>query len=252
MKYLDTFNLSGKVAFITGGSRGLGLEIAEALHEAGAKVALMARREQYFAEALQSIPDALCILGDVSSEDDVKRAVAECEAKLGSVDILVNSAGISWGAPAIDMPAEKFRQVMQVNVDGSFYACKAVAPGMIKKGYGKIINIASVAGIKGEPGDVLDAVGYSSSKAAVIGMTRDLANKWGQHGIRVNAIAPGFFPTKMTEKVIPRITERLQQHNPLKRAGKPGELGGVGLFLASAASDYVNGHTLVVDGGGVA
>jgi NAD(P)-dependent dehydrogenase (short-subunit alcohol dehydrogenase family) len=252
MKYLDAYKLSGKVAFITGGSRGLGLEIAEALHEAGAKVALMARREAYFAEALVSIPDALCIIGDVSSEDDVKRAVAECEAKLGGVDILVNSAGISWGAPAVDMPAEKFRQVMQVNVDGSFYACKAVAPGMIKKGYGKIINIASVAGIKGEPADVLDAVGYSSSKAAVIGMTRDLANKWGKHGIRVNAIAPGFFPTKMTEKVIPRITERLQEHNPLQRAGKPGELGGVGLFLSCAASDYVNGHTLVVDGGGVA
>ncbi len=252
MKYLDAFKLDNKVAFITGGSRGLGLEIAEALHEAGAKVALMARREAYFAEARVSIPDALCIIGDVSSEDDVKRAVAECEAKLGGVDILVNAAGISWGAPAVDMPAEKFRQVMQVNVDGSFYAAKVVAPGMIKKGYGKIINIASVAGIKGEPADVLDAVGYSSSKAAVIGMTRDLANKWGQHGIRVNAIAPGFFPTKMTEKVIPRITERLQQHNPLKRAGKPGEIGGVGLFLACAASDYVNGHTLVVDGGGVA
>jgi NAD(P)-dependent dehydrogenase (short-subunit alcohol dehydrogenase family) len=242
MKYLDTFKLDGKVAFITGGSRGLGLEISEALHEAGAKVALMARREAYFAEALQSIPDALCIIGDVSSEDDVKRAVAECEAKLGVVDILVNAAGISWGAPAIDMPAEKFRQVMQVNVDGSFYAAKAVAPGMIKKGYGKIINIASIAGIKG----------YSSSKAAVIGMTRDLANKWGPLGIRVNAIAPGFFPTKMTEKVIPRITERLQEHNPLRRAGKPGEMGGAGLFLASAASDYVNGHTLVVDGGSVA
>jgi NAD(P)-dependent dehydrogenase (short-subunit alcohol dehydrogenase family) len=252
MKYLDTFKLAGKVAFITGGSRGLGLEIAEALREAGAKVALMARREAYFAEALVSIPDALCIIGDVSSEDDVKRAVAECEAKLGVVDILVNAAGISWGAPAVDMPAEKFRQVMQVNVDGSFYAAKAVAPGMIRKGYGKIINIASIAGIKGEPSDVLDAVGYSSSKAAVIGMTRDLANKWGPLGIRVNAIAPGFFPTKMTEKVIPKITERLQLHNPLRRAGKPGEIGGAGLFLASAASDYVNGHTLVVDGGSVA
>lgn len=251
-KHLDRFRLDGKVAFITGGSRGLGLEIAEALVEAGARVALMARRPQYFDEALKSLPNALCIVGDVSIETDVIKAVQETENKLGTVDILVNGAGVSWAAPAVDMPAEKLQQVTAVNFYGTFYACKACAPGMIEKGYGKMINIASVAGLKGEAPDILDAVGYTGSKAAVLGLTRDLAVKWGPHGIRVNALAPGFFPTKLTEKVIPRVTHALQTHNPLRRAGIPGELAGAGLFLASPSSDYVNGHTLVVDGGGVA
>lgn len=251
-RYLDMFRLDGKVALVTGGSRGLGLEIAEALAEAGAKVSLVARRPQYFEEALKSLPDALCLVGDVSQEADVVKAVLETQAKLGTVDILVNGAGISWAAPAVDMPAEKFHHVTAVNLYGTFYACKACAPGMIAKGYGKIVNIASVAGLKGEPAEILDAVGYTASKAGVLGLTRDLAVKWGPHGVRVNALAPGFFPTKLTEKVIPRVTHALQTHNPLRRAGKPGELGGAGLFLASPASDYVNGHTLVVDGGGVA
>lgn len=251
-RYFDMFRLDGKVALITGGSRGLGLEIAQALVEAGARVALMARRAQYFEEALQSIPQALCVTGDVSDESNVIAAVRETETKLGAIDILVNGAGISWAAPATEMPAEKFHHVNAVNYYGTFYAAKACAPAMIKKGYGKIINIASVAGLQGEAPEILDAVGYSASKAAVIGLTRDLAVKWGPHGIRVNALAPGFFPTKLTEKVMPRIAAALETHNPLRRAGKPGELAGAGLFLASPASDYVNGHTLVVDGGGVA
>ena len=250
-KYFDTFRVDGKIAFVTGGSRGLGLEIAEALVEAGARVALMARRPQYFEQALKSLPDALCLVGDVSIEADVIAAVRETEAKLGTIDILVNAAGISWAAPAVDMPAEKLQHVTAVNFYGSFYAAKACAPGMIAKGYGKIINVASVAGLKGESAEILDAVGYSGSKAAVLGMTRDLAVKWGPHGVRVNALAPGFFPTKLTEKVIPRVTATLETHNPLRRAGKPGELGGAALLLASPAGDYINGHTLVVEGGSV-
>lgn len=252
VKVFDQFRLDGKVALVTGGSRGLGLEIAEALAEAGARVALLARRPQYFEAALKALPDALCLVGDVSSEADVVTAVRETEAKLGVIDVLVNGAGISWAAPAVDMPAEKLQHVMAVNFYGTFYACKACAPGMMGKGYGKIVNVSSVAGLKGEAPEILDAVGYTGSKAAVLGLTRDLAVKWGPHGIRVNALAPGFFPTKLTEKVIPRVTDALQTHNPLRRAGRPGELGGAGLFLACPASDYVNGHTLVVDGGGVA
>ncbi|MGH8752046.1 MAG: SDR family oxidoreductase, partial [Burkholderiales bacterium] len=187
----------------------------------------------------------------VSQEDEVQKAVAETQARLGAVDILLNAAGISWAAPALEHPAEKLQQVMAVNFNGTFYACKAVAPGMMKKGYGKIINISSVAGLVGEFPEQLDAVGYSASKGAVIALTRDLAVKWGRHGIRVNALAPGYFPTKMTEKVIPRIVAALKERNPLGRAGKPGELGCAALFLASRASDYVNGHVLVVDGGQV-
>ncbi len=251
MNFLDQFNLNGSVALITGGSRGLGLEMATALSQAGAKVALMARREKYFDEARVELPGAHCVLGDVSSEADVQRAVAETKQKLGEISILINAAGTSWGAPAIEMSAEKFREVMQVNVDGTFYACKACAPDMIKAGYGKIINIASIAGIIAEPPEILDAVGYSASKAAVIMLTKDLAAKWGRHGLRVNAIAPGFFPTKMTEKNLPKIEQLINARTPLGRAGKAGEIGAAALFLASAASNYVTGHILAVDGGTV-
>jgi NAD(P)-dependent dehydrogenase (short-subunit alcohol dehydrogenase family) len=250
MSIFQKFHLDDEIALITGGSRGLGLEIASALHEAGAKIALLARREKFFEEARAALPGALCVLGDVSREEDVTRAVAQVERELGKISILVNAAGISWAAPVLEMPTAKLREVMQVNFDGSFHACKACAPNMIEAGYGKIINIASIAGIRGEPPEILDAVGYSASKAAVIMLTKDLAAKWGRHGVRVNAIAPGFFPTRMTEKNLPLIEKRLSERTPLARAGRPGELAGAALYLASAASDYVTGHVLVVDGGG--
>ena len=249
MNVLDQFKLDDKVALITGGSRGLGLEMAIALSQAGAKVALMARREKYFAEARAELPHAHCVLGDVSNEADVQRAVAETRQKLGEISILINAAGIAWAAPALEMPAEKFREVVQVNLDGTFYACKACAPDMIKAGYGKIINIASIAGLLGEPPEILDAIGYSASKAGVIMLTKDLAAKWGRYGIRVNAIAPGFFPTKMTEKNLPKIEQLINARTPLGRAGRNGELAGAALYLASPASDYVTGQTLAVDGG---
>lgn len=249
MNVLDQFKLNGKVALVTGGSRGLGLEMAVALSQAGAKVALMARREKYFDEARAELPDAHCVLGDVSNEADVQRAVAETKQKLGEISILVNAAGIAWAAPALEMPAEKFREVVQVNLDGTFYACKACAPDMINAGYGKIINIASIAGLLGEPAEILDAVGYSASKAGVIMLTKDLAVKWGRYGIRINAIAPGFFPTKMTEKNLPKIEQLIVARTPLGRVGRHGELAGAALYFASPASDYVTGQTLAVDGG---
>ncbi|MCU0869236.1 MAG: SDR family oxidoreductase [Burkholderiales bacterium] len=246
----DRFRLDGRRALVTGGSRGLGLEIAQALHDAGARVALLARRTAWFDEARVAIPDAVCVQGDVAVQADVQRAVAETVMLLGGpVDILVNGAGISWAAPAEAMPADKFVHVTAVNYFGAFWASQAVAPGMMAQRWGKIVNVASVAGLKGERPETLDAVGYSGSKAALIGLTRDLAVKWGPHGIRVNAIAPGFFPTRLTEQVIPRVTAALETHHPLRRAGRPGELGGAALLLASPAGDYINGHTLVVDGG---
>jgi gluconate 5-dehydrogenase len=251
MSYFDKFRLDGKVALVTGGSRGLGLEIAEALAEAGAKVSLVARREEYFVDARVRIPNALTLLADVSDESHVRQAVADTQSQLGQVDILVNAAGISWGADAMEMPAERIRQVMAINLDGTFFACKAVALGMKERGYGKIVNISSTAGLKGEPPEVLEATGYAASKGAVNALTRDLAVKWGRFGIRVNALAPGFFPTRMTEKVLPRVSDMLK-HLPLGRAGIPGELGGAALFLASAASDYVTGQIIAVDGGATA
>lgn len=249
MAILDQFNLSGKTALVTGGSRGLGLEIAVALAEAGAKVALMARRAQYFEEATAALPGAPQFLGSVASKDDVARVVRDTTEKLGSPTILVNAAGISWGAPALDMPVEKMQEVLMVNVVGAFLCAQATAPAMRAAGWGKIVNVASIAGLVGTPPGVLDAVGYSASKGGLIAMTRDLAAKWGPWGIRVNALAPGFFPTRMTERVIPRVQEFVKAWTPLGRVGEMGELAGAALFLASPASDYITGITLPVDGG---
>lgn len=249
MSILDRFGLDGRVALVTGGSRGLGLEIAVALAEAGARVALTARRAELFAEATAALPDALQILGNVAVEADVHRVAGEVATRLGPPSILVNAAGISWGAPAMEMPVEKVQEVLAVNLVGAFLFSRAVAPAMRQAGYGKIVNVASIAGLKGTSADLVDAVGYSASKGGLIAMTRDLAAKWGGYGIRVNALAPGFFRTRMTERLLPRIERFVEQGTPLGRIGAPGEVAGAALFLASPASDYVTGVTLPVDGG---
>ncbi|RTH08104.1 gluconate 5-dehydrogenase [Thermus scotoductus] len=250
--FLEQFRLNGKVALVTGGSRGLGLEAALALKEAGAKVAVLARRASFLEEAKKHLGEALYLEGDVRDEGRLLAAVNQVERELGPLTILVNAAGISWGAPSLEMPAEKVREVLEVNVLGAFLASRVAAKRMKERGYGKILHIASVAGLKGEYPEVLDAVGYSASKGGVIALTRDLAVKWGRWGIRVNALAPGFFPTRMTEKVLPKAEPFLKATLPLGRPGKPGELGGAVLFLASPASDYITGAILPVDGGATA
>lgn len=237
---------------MTGGSRGLGLEAALALKEAGAKVAVLARRASFFEEAKKHLGEALYLEGDVRDEGRLLGVVDQVERELGPLTILVNAAGISWGTPSWEMPVEKVREVLEVNLVGAFLASRAAAQRMRERGYGKIIHIASVAGLKGEYPEVLDAVGYSASKGGLIALTRDLAVKWGRFGIRVNALAPGFFPTRMTEKVLPKAEAFLKATLPLGRPGKPGELGGAVLFLASPASDYITGAILPVDGGATA
>lgn len=250
--FLEQFHLYGKVALVTGGSRGLGLEAALALKEAGARVAVLARRASFFEEAKKHLGEALYLEGDVRDEGRLLAVVDQVERELGPLTILVNAAGISWGAPSWEMPVEKVREVLEVNLVGAFLASRAAAQRMRERGYGKIIHIASVAGLKGEHPEVLDAVGYSASKGGLIALTRDLAVKWGRFGIRVNALAPGFFPTRMTEKVLPKAEAFLKATLPLGRPGKPGELGGGVLFLASPASDYITGAILPVDGGATA
>lgn len=245
MKVLEQFNLNGKTAFVTGGSRGLGLEIACGLREAGARVALLARRESFFAEALKLIPDAIPIVGNVQDEASLEAAFA----RVGPVDILVNAAGVTWGQDALEVPVEKIREVLDINVTGAFLASRIAARGMKARGYGKILNIASVAGLAGSPSEVMDAAAYSASKGALIALTRDLAVKWGPFGIRVNALAPGFFPTRMTEKLLARTEQLVRERTPLGRIGKTGELAAAALYLCSPASDYVTGQVLAVDGG---
>uniref|UniRef100_A0A7C5VGU2 SDR family oxidoreductase n=1 Tax=Thermus caliditerrae TaxID=1330700 RepID=A0A7C5VGU2_9DEIN len=251
--FLEKFRLDGKAALVTGGSRGLGLEAALALKEAGAKVAVVARRASFFEEARKALgEDALYLEGDVRDEARLEAIAEEVEEKLGPLTVLVNAAGVSWGAPSLEMPVEKVREVLEVNLVGAFLASRVAARRMKERGYGKIIHIASVAGLKGEYPEVLDAVGYSASKGGLIALTRDLAVKWGRWGIRVNALAPGFFPTRMTEKVLPRAEAHLKATLPLGRPGQPGELGGAVLFLCSPASDYITGVVLPVDGGATA
>lgn len=249
MPTLDQFRLDGRAALVTGGSRGLGLEIAVALADAGARVALLARREAFFEQARAVLPGALCLAGDVTRSGDLRRAVAETAAAFGPPAILVNAAGISWGAPAMEMPEAKMHEVLTVNVTGSFLAAQAVAPAMQAAGYGKILNVASIVGLKGVAPEILDATAYSASKGGLIALTRDLAAKWGRFGIRVNALAPGFFPTRMTEKIVDRIAPLVAAQAPLGRLGRPGELAGGALYLCSPASDYVTGQVLGIDGG---
>ena len=250
------FDLNGQTALITGGSRGLGEEIAEGLAEAGCSIMLVARREEWLKPAVQAMKrkgyfceGALC---DVTDEAQVKRAVEETIGYCGRIDILVNNAGTSWAAPAEDMPLDKWRLVMETNLTGAFLFSQAVAAHMIPARYGRIINMASIAGMRGSLPSGLHHASYVASKGGLIALTKELAAKWAQHNIRVNAIAPGFFPTRLTERVIPKMLPEIQSHVPMGRPGKPGEIKGVAVFLASKASDYITGQTIVVDGGGTA
>jgi NAD(P)-dependent dehydrogenase (short-subunit alcohol dehydrogenase family) len=248
------FDLSGNVAIVTGGSRGLGKEMADGLGEAGATVVITARRRCWLDPALEDLRsrgvEAMAIEGDTANEDDVQRIVAETVATYGQLDIVVNNAGITWGAPAEDYPLEKWRQVIDVNLTGVWLMAKYAARQMIAAGRGgRIINNASIMGLIGADPIQHDTVSYNASKAGVIGLTRDLAVKWARHNILVNAIAPGYFPTRMTDLLPDAAEEMIIRDAPLGRFGRYGELKGACVFLASAAASYITGQTIVVDGG---
>jgi len=253
MDVRQLFDLTGKVAVVTGGSRGLGLEIAHGLGEAGARVVITARREQWLGPAADELAtanvEALSLVCDVADQDQVASLADQVAAHFGAPDILVNAAGISWGAPAVDMPLERWRSVMDVNTTGTFLCCQAFGRAMIERGSGRIVNVASVAGLVGQSPGVLDAVAYSASKGAVISLTRDLAVKWAPRGVGVNAIAPGFFPTRMTQALIDRAEPVLAAANPMGRLGQPDEVKGAVVFLASSAASYITGQVIAVDGG---
>ena len=246
------FDLSGRVALVTGGSRGLGLEMAEGLAEAGASLVLCARREEWLTRAVNelrgrgfTVEGALC---DVSKAEQVQRVVDQAMAAFGKIDILVNNAGVSWGARPEEMPLDQWQKVIDVNLTGAFLCSQAVGREMLKREYGRIINVSSVSGIQASVNGPHYA-GYAASKAGLMGLTRELAASWGRQGIRVNAIAPGFFHSRLADPALPLAEPRIKASNPIPRVGAAGELKGVAVFLAADASNYITGQVIVVDGG---
>lgn len=257
MDTLDLFRLDGKTAIVTGGGRGLGRYMAEALSDAGANVVLCSRKIEPLEEVREEIEagggKALAVECDVTDSDDVEKVIRETEEVFGVADVLVNNSGATWGAPAAEMPLEKFDQVVRVNVRGTFLMSQAVGKRMIERGSGgTIINISSIAGLLGGDPDYMQTVGYNTSKGAIISMTRDLATSWAPHDITVNAIAPGWFPTRMSGGLIENFEEKMLSGIPLHRFGNPEDLKGVVVFLASSAAAYMTGQTISVDGGATA
>jgi gluconate 5-dehydrogenase len=254
MRVQELFDLSGKVAIVTGGATGLGRQIADALAECGADVVVCARNEErcrHAAGELEALGVRSLGLGcDVRDQASIETVVSTTTEQLGRVDILVNNSGTSWGASPEDVPLEGWQKVIDVNLTGAFLFCQAVGRVLIAQGEGgKIVNIASVAAFRGAAPEEMNALPYNASKGGLVAMTVDLAVKWARHGIHVNAIAPGWFPSDMSEKVLEKAGDLLLGHVPLGRFGSPYDLKGAAAFLTSRASDYVTGTTLFVDGG---
>lgn len=248
----ELFDLSGRVAIVTGGSRGLGKEMAEGLAEAGAALMLCARREEWLRPTVEEfrgrgfkVEGMPC---DVVRQEQVEAVVEQTLEVYGQLDILVNNAGVSWGARPEEMPRDKWEKVIGVNLTGAFLFAQAAGREMLRRGYGRIINVSSVSGLQSSA-DGPHYVGYAASKAGLFGLTRELAATWGRQGIRVNAIAPGFFHSRLADAVIEQAEASIKARSPIPRVGEAGELKGVALFLASDASNYITGQTIVVDGG---
>ena len=250
---MNLFDLSGQVALVTGGSRGLGLQIARALGEAGAKVLLTSRKAADLEEAAADLQDAgidaRWVAADASEPADIQRVVDEAMQRLGRIDVLVNNAGATWGAPTEEHPLAAWDKVMNLNVRSLFLFSQAVGrASMIPRRSGRIINVASIAGLAGSLN--MKFIAYGTSKGAVVNFTRTLAGEWGPYGITVNALAPGFFPSRMTRATIAEHgPEALAAYAPLRRLGDDDDLKGAALLFASAAGKHITGQVLAVDGG---
>ena len=254
MSVRKLLDLTGKIALVTGGSRGLGLQIAEALGEMGAKLAISARKADELEEAREVLArqsiEAFPLVCDISRPEAIGPMVSKLLERHGKVDILVNNAGATWGAPAEDHPLEAWQKLVNLNLTGTFLVTQAVGKrSMIPNRYGKIINVASIAGLRGNPVDMLETLGYNTTKGGLVNFTRALAAEWGEHGITVNAIAPGFFPSKMTQASLEKLGEKIVARTPLRRLGDAEDLKGVVVLLASDASRHISGQIIAVDGG---
>ena len=248
------FDLKGKTALVTGGSRGLGLQMAHALGEAGARIMLSSRKASDLEEAVADLQaagiDARWIAADCAIEADIHRLADETLERMGDIDILVNNAGAAWGAPAEDHPLEAWDKVMNLNVRGYFILSQRIAKkSMIGRKSGRIINLASIAGLGGNPPE-MQTIAYNTSKGAVVNFTRALACEWGKYGITVNAICPGFFPSKMTRGTLENLgVDKLIANAPLRRLGDDEDLKDITLLYASDAGKHITGQWLAVDGG---
>jgi NAD(P)-dependent dehydrogenase (short-subunit alcohol dehydrogenase family) len=247
-------DLTGKTALVTGGSRGLGLQIAEALGEMGAKVALTARKKEELDSAVAHLGkqhiQASSYVCDIGKREAIAPVAEEILKKFGAVHILVNNAGATWGAPAEEHPLEAWDKLVSVNLSGAFVLTQIIArKSMIPAKWGRVINVASIAGLMGQDPRFAPTAAYTATKHGLVGLTRQLAAEWGAHGITVNAICPGFFPSKMTRATLETSGKMIQEWTPNRRLGNEEDLKGLAVLLASEAGRHITGQAIAVDGG---
>ncbi len=248
------FDLTGKIAIVTGGSRGLGLQMAEALAEYGAKVVLTARKQAELDTAVAHLHALDCqadaFAADFSNPDSIRSFIEWLDQRYDRVDILVNNAGTAWGSSTLDHSIEGWNKVMALNLTAPFLLTQAIGRRwMVPNRSGRIVNIASIEGLQGQHAELGSMIGYSSSKGGLVNFTRALAAEWGQYGVTVNAIAPGFFRSKLTAVTLDRIETMVVAHTPLGKLGGPADLKGAALLFASDAGGHITGQVLAIDGG---